>query len=131
MVADTLFALLLAGLLAAIFRRWMRCSPPRSAADIRRFSRRLSRTVYLALYLTIGAVQLRNIIGGLGYADGSAHNIEALRAGSAIFLVHGLVALVWIRVLAYLAWRRYRSGLESDTEHRSAGSAAPSFLRPY
>jgi cytochrome b561 len=107
MAADALFALLLAGLLAARFRWWLKYSPPASAADIRLFSRRLSRSVYLLLYLIIGAQLIVNIVGaprgGAGPAD-----LGMLKPTSQALVVSGLLALVLIRVLAYLTWRRYR-----------------------
>jgi hypothetical protein len=130
MVADALFALLLAGLLAARFRWWLKYSPPTSAADIRLFSRRLSRTVYLTLYLIIGAKQIVNIIGGLTY--GPAQDLGTLNPTSQVFLLYGLMALVLIRVFAYLTWRRHRLSLEPCSPSRSSpGPATPSFPRPY
>ena len=132
MVADALFALLLAGLLAARFRWWLRCSPPTSAADIRLFSRRLSRAVYLTLYLIIGAKQIVKIIGGLSYESGPAQDPGMLNPTSQVFLLYGLMALVLIRVLAYLTWRRHRLSLEPcSTPRSSPGPATPSFPHPY
>jgi cytochrome b561 len=109
MLANASFAIFLAGLLAARFSWWLKYSPPESAADIRLFSRRLSRTVYLVLYLIIGAKQIVNIIGG--FEDGAAIGQDPgmLVPAGQVFLVHGLIALVLIRVLAYLTWRRYRT----------------------
>jgi cytochrome b561 len=107
MVADALFALLLAGLLVARFRWWLKYSPPVGTADIRLFSRQLTRTVYLVLYLIIGAKQVVSICGGY-QAEGGAQNLGMLEPTSQVFLVYGLIALVLIRVLAYLTWRRYR-----------------------
>ena len=108
MAADALFALLLAGVLAARFRWWLKHSPPESAADIRLFSRRLSHTVYLVLYLIVGAQLLVNIIGALRGGGGPAQDLGMLKPTSQAFVICGLIALVLIRVLAYLTWRRYR-----------------------
>jgi hypothetical protein len=106
MVADELFALLLAGLIAVRFRRWLKYSPPVSAADIRLFSRRLSRTVYLLLYLIIGAEQIVNIVGRLKDEGMAPPDLAMLKPTNQVFLLYGLIALVLIRVLAYLTWRR-------------------------
>ena len=108
MAADALFALFLAGLLAARFRWWLKYSPPASAADIRLFSRRLSHTVYLVLYLIIGAQLIVNIVGALRGGAGAVQDLGMLKPTSQGFVICGLIALVLIRVLAYLTWRRYR-----------------------
>lgn len=131
MVADALFALLLAGLLTARFRWWLKYSPPTSAADIRQFSRGLSRAVYLVLYLIIGAQLLVNTVGALQGGAGPAHALGMLKPTSQAFVVYGLIALVSIRVLAYLTWRRYRLSLEPGPARPSADPTTPSFLRPY
>jgi hypothetical protein len=132
MVADALLAVFLGGLLAARFRWWLTYSPPASAADIRLFSRGLSRLVYLALYLIIGARQIVNIVGRLYYEGGPAPDLGILTSTSQVFLLHGLMALVLIRVLAYLTWRRYRFSLDPCAPIRSsAASTARSFPRPY
>jgi cytochrome b561 len=130
MVADALFALLLAGLLAARFWWWLKHSPPTSAADIRLFSRGLSRSVYLVLYLIIGAQLLVNIVGALQGGAGAAQHLGKLNPISQAFVVYGLIALVLIRVLAYLTWRWYRLSLEPSPARPSAGPTTPSFLRP-
>jgi hypothetical protein len=131
MAADALFALLLAGLLAARFQWWRKYSPPTSAADIRLFSRGLSRTVYLVLYLIIGAQLLVNIVGALRGGAGAAHDLGMLKPTSQAFVAYGLIALVLIRVLAYLTWRWYRLSFEPSPARPSAGPTTPSFLRPY
>jgi hypothetical protein len=131
MVADALFALLVAGLLTARFRWWLKRSPPVSAADIRRFSRGLSRTVYLVLYLTIGTQQIINFGGALHDQAGAAQDLGILKPASQAIVVYGLIALVLIRVLAYLTWRRYRLSLEPGGPVRSSATpTTPSFLRP-
>jgi hypothetical protein len=108
MVADALFALLLAGLLSARFGWWLKHSAPTSAADIRLFSRGLSRSVYLVLYLIIGAQLIVNIVGAPQGGAGAAQDLGMLKPISQAVVVYGLIALVLIRVLAYLTWRRYR-----------------------
>jgi hypothetical protein len=132
MVADVLFALLIACLLAAQFRWWLKCSAPVSAAAIRVISRRSSRVVYLVLYLIIGAQQIANIIGGLQNNGGPGQDLGVLKPTSQGFLVCGLIALVLIRVVAYLTWRRYRFSVEPYRATRSSASpTTPSLLRPY
>jgi hypothetical protein len=131
MVADALFALLLAGLLTARFRRWLRYAQPVSAADIGVFSRRLSRMVYLVIYLIIGAQLIVNIVGGLRGAavPGPGQNIGMLSPLSQTLVMLGLIALVLIRVLAYLTWRRQRLSLERPSPP-SAGPTAPVIPSP-
>jgi hypothetical protein len=108
MAADALFALLLAGLLTARFRWWLKYSPPESVADIRLFSRGLSHTVYLVLYLIIGTQLIVNIVGALRGGAEPVQDLGMLKPTSQGFVICGLIALVLIRVLAYLTWRRYR-----------------------
>jgi hypothetical protein len=127
MVADALFALFLAGLLTARFRWWLKYSPPICAADIKRFSRGLSRTVYMMLYLIVGAQQIVNMIDGMQGKAGPAQDLGILKPTSQAFVVYGLIVLVLIRVLAYLTWRRHRLVFEPHSPARpSAGKhAAP------
>jgi len=61
----------------------------------------------------------------------SAATLGMLKPISQAFVVYGLIALVLIRVLAYLTWRRYRLSLEPRPARPSAGPTTPSFLRPY
>jgi hypothetical protein len=131
MVADALFALLLAGLLAARFRWWLRHAGPVSAADIRVFSRRLSRMVYLVIYLIIGAQLVVNIAAGLRGAGGPGpgQHIGMLSPLSQTLVMLGLIALAWIRVLAYLTWRRQRLSLAQPSPP-SAGPTAPVIHSP-
>lgn len=103
-----LFGLLLWGLVAVRFRWWLKNSPPAQAADIRQFSRRLSRMVYLILYLVTGAMEVINIVGALQDEAHPARNLAILKPtpdGQA-FLICGLIALVSIRVLAFWSSRR-------------------------
>jgi hypothetical protein len=105
MAADALFALLLSGLVVARFGWWLKHTPPVDAADIRLFSRRLSRMVYLLIYLIIGAEETVHIIGGLEAGGSPARDL--LDPAGQVFVLNGLFALVLIRVFAYLVWRRH------------------------
>jgi hypothetical protein len=132
MVVDALFALLLAGLLAARFHWWLKYSPPMSTADIRVFSRRLSRMVYLVIYLIIGAQLIVNIVGRLRSDAGAGLGRDSgmLTPTSEAFVMSGLIALVLIRVLAYLTWRRHQLSLERrGPAHPSPSPTKPSLLR--
>jgi hypothetical protein len=83
-------------------------SPPAHALDIRQFSRRLSRMVYLVLYLVTGAMEIINILGAPQGGTHPARGLAILKPtpdGQA-FLICGLIALVAIRVLAFWSWRR-------------------------
>jgi hypothetical protein len=132
MISDASIALIIVGLLAAKFHWWLKCSAPVSAADIRLFSRRLSRMVYLVLYLIIGVQQIANIVGRLQNNGVAGQGLGMLKPTSQVFLLHGLLALVLIRVLAYLTWRRYRFFVgPRRATLSSAGPTTPSLLRPY
>ena len=123
MVSDASIALIIACLLVAKFHCWLRRSAPVSAADIRLFSRRLTRTVYLVIYLIIGVQQIANIVGGLQNNGVAGQTLGMLKSTSQVFLLHGLLALVLIRVLAYLTWRRIALS--------SAGRTTQPLLRPF
>jgi cytochrome b561 len=103
-----LFGLLLWGLVVVRFRWWLRNFPSAQAVDIRQFSRRLSRMVYLVLYLVTGAMVVINIMGALQDDVRPARDLALLRPtpDSQAFLVYGLIALVLIRVLAFWSFRR-------------------------
>jgi hypothetical protein len=105
---QAVFGVLLSSLIIVRFHYWAKYSPPLSAAGIRLFSRGLSRMVYLVLYLIIGAQLIVNIVGRLQGEAGPAQELGVLKPTSQAFVVYGLIALVLIRVLAYLTWRRYR-----------------------
>ncbi len=104
-----LFGLLLCGLILVRFRWWLNNSPPAQEAEIRLFSRQLSRMVYLVLYLVTGGMEVINTVGalpdGTHAARGLAVVLKPTPDGQA-FLICGLIALVSIRVLAYWSWRR-------------------------
>jgi cytochrome b561 len=103
-----LFGLLLCGLILVRFRWWLMNSPPAQAADIRLFSRQLSRMVYLVLYFVTGGMEVINIVGALRDDTQAARGLAILGpcADGQAFLICGLIALVSIRVLAYWSWRR-------------------------
>jgi cytochrome b561 len=103
-----LFGSLLCGLVVVRFRWWLKSSPPASPLDIRRFTRELSRMVYLVLYLVTGATEIINIIGARQDGILPARDLGLLKptSDSEAFLICGLIALVSIRVLAFWSWRR-------------------------
>ena len=132
MVSDASIALIIVGLIAAKFHWWLKCSAPVSAADIRLFSRGLSRMVYLVLYLIIGVQQIANLVGGLQTNSVAGQGLGMLKPTSQVFLLHGLLALILIRVLAYLTWRRYRFFVgPRRATLSSVGPTTRSLLRPY
>ncbi len=88
-----LFGAFLAVFVVAAFYLRVRHAPPMQIFELRNFSRRLSRIVYLLLYLVFGAVLL---------AHRPVWPIRDLRAT----LGYGIAALVMVRVLA--AWLRPR-----------------------
>jgi cytochrome b561 len=113
-----LFGLLLAGLVIARFYWWLKHSPPAQKADIRRFSRQLSRLIYLVLYLIIGAKLIIGIVNfmwhggildfGLLLDNDSAQDLGIYKstADFRAILVCGLIALALIRGLAFWTWLR-------------------------
>ena len=113
-----LFGLLLAGSVIARFYWWLKHSPPAQKADIRRFSRHLSRLIYLVLYLVIGAKLIIGIVNfmwhggildfGLLLDNDSAQDLGIYKstADFRAILVCGLIALALIRGLAFWTWLR-------------------------
>lgn len=115
-----LFGLLLCGLIVVRFRSWLINFPPAGAADIHLFSRRLSRMVYLVLYLVTGAMEVVNIVSALQDGTHAARDLAILKPNpdGQAFLIWGLIALVSIRVLAYWTWRRLVLAARSDSRDR-------------
>jgi hypothetical protein len=117
MAADNIHALfgsLLLVIVVARFLRDVRRFPPVRAADVRSLIRRLSRMVYLLLYLAAG---LQQLIGrGVELRRGGAFDSGA---DLQVILLYGLIALILIRVLAIGAWLRNRS------RRRPIAAAAP------
>jgi cytochrome b561 len=113
-----LFGLLLVGLVIARFYWWLKHTPPAQNADIRRFSRQLSRLVYLVLFLVIGAKQITGIVNfmwhggildfGLLLNSDNARDLGIYKstADFRAILVCGLIALALIRGLAFWTWLR-------------------------
>jgi hypothetical protein len=103
-----LFGLLLVGLVIARYYWWLKHSAPAQKDDIRRFSRHLSRLIYLVLYLVIGAKLIIAIVNFMWHR-GTLDFGLLLDNDSADFraiLVCGLIALALIRGLAFWTWLR-------------------------
>jgi hypothetical protein len=92
-----LFGLLLLGSVVARFLSETARSAPLQEADVRNLTRRLSRMVYLLLYLVAGLEQL---IG---------RGVE-LRRDGAFIVACALITLIVIRVLAIGMWLRTAKG---------------------
>jgi cytochrome b561 len=129
-----LFGLLLAGLVIARFYWWLKHSPPAQKADIRRFSRHLSRLIYLVLYLVIGAKLIIGIVNfmwhggildfGLLLDNDSAQDLGIYKstADFRAILVCGLIALALIRGLAFWTWLRLveEAAIRAAADRRSS-----------
>jgi cytochrome b561 len=107
-VFHALFGSLLCGLVVLRFLWWLKISPPAHPLDVRRFIRRLSRMVYLVLYLVTGTMEIISIVGARQDGILPLRDLALLKptSDSEAFLIWGLVALVSIRVLAFWSWRR-------------------------
>ena len=70
-----LFGLLLCGLVFARCRWQVKHSPRMLPADIRELTRRLSRNVYLLLYVVIGVRETIGIVNGLWYGGSVDFNL--------------------------------------------------------
>ena len=110
-----LFGLLLLGWVASLFYRRARSSPAVQPPDLREFSRRISRTVFLLLYTVVFA---RQIIALFGLArPGGAFALKSylwmpvgqrsceLGSDVGFYVAWGVAALVMIRILARLLHR--------------------------
>ena len=126
-----LFAVLLCGLVIARCRWQVKHSPPLLPADIRGLTRHLSRIVYLLLYLVIGVREIIGIVGSLRLGDSVDFNLFDGRFRNGpdfagfnpqddfqLFIASGLVALIFVRILACGLWFR--------AVERAALSATPS-----
>jgi cytochrome b561 len=111
-----LFGLLLCGLVLARYR-W--CVGHAFASDARGLSRHLSRMVYLVLYLVVGVSQILAILNHFIYGGAPAFNLfdDHSRNGPdhqgwnpgddfQLFFACGLLALIFVRFLAYGVWSR-------------------------
>jgi hypothetical protein len=96
-----LFASLLWGLVIARFGWWLKHSQSPQTAEVRQFCRQLSRMVYLILYLVIGAKQIFGA-PGIELLPDDERGVPDCQ----VILAYGLIALVLIRLLAYLACLR-------------------------
>jgi cytochrome b561 len=114
-----LFGSLLWGLVIARFYRRIKHSPLAQSADIREFSRHLSRMIYLLLYLLIGIKQIIAIVNFMWH--GGTLDFGLLQANSRIaddspafeptkdfraVLMCGISALALVRVVAFWIWLR-------------------------
>jgi cytochrome b561 len=116
-----LFGVLLCSVAAGRFYWAAKHCPPGQRSDVRDLSRRVSRTLYLLLFLVIG---VRQVIGlwAIGYGTfGVEWPAPAPGAsnGSGVdpnddlhaFFLAGVLALFWVRILAYTVWWRSMSRL--------------------
>jgi cytochrome b561 len=114
-----LFAVLLWSLVIAVFHSCVKHSPNVLPIDARELSRRLSRVVYLLLYVVIGVRQIIGIANCIWQGGTFDFNLfdDRLRSGAYhggfdpkddfhVFLAYGLSALVLARVLALQIWPR-------------------------
>ncbi len=94
-----LFAAALCLSVTVPFAQYMRHCPSRNSADIEICARRLSRRVYLVLYVLAGAREM-HALWACGAASGSAV-AESMR-GFQCYLMYGCCALIAIRAMAAL-----------------------------
>jgi len=110
------FGVLLLAMVAAGVHKAMLGNPP-SEAEARALSRRLSRTVYLILYLVLGVDRLLRECSDAAVLQPP----ERLRD----YFLYGLAALLAIRVLTILSVRRPRALRMSPQLGRAVDAAAP------
>jgi cytochrome b561 len=113
-----LFGLLLCGLVLARCQWSVNRSPSMLPTDIRRLCRHLSRTVYLLLYVVIGARELIAILNSVWHGGVVDFNLfdERFRGPDyaginlqddfQLFLTSGFIALIFLRVLTFTLWLR-------------------------
>jgi cytochrome b561 len=127
-----LFAVLLCTLLITRYR-WLVEHPSQlTCAAINELSRQSSRIVYTILYSAMGLREINGLIGTIfhvGAADfrffdehfhGAPQAVLFnLRDDCQTFLATGLLALISIRALAFVLWRRshFRSAAEEDASN--------------
>jgi cytochrome b561 len=113
MNVHALFGLLLCGLVLARYRWLVERSPHMLPSEIPELSRHLSRIVYLFLYAVIGAREVVGILNSLlhgGPVDfdlvdarsrhGPDYGWFSTKDDFQMFFASGLVALIFVRVLA-------------------------------
>lgn len=114
LVSAEIHALFGLGLCAAVFTHFykgMKHAPLAGLQDIRRFSRALSRKVYLLLYVLLGL----RIVMGLDRPQ--PQSAEGFRD----YLIGGVLALILIRVLA-ARWTRVAAFTPLESRQTSAES---------
>jgi cytochrome b561 len=117
-----LFGLLLCGLVYSRCHWRVMHSPHMLPPDIRQLSRHLSRIVYLLLYLVIGVRESISILGSLWHGGALDFNLFDARFRQRpdyarfnpkddfqLFFASGLFALIFVRVLAFRLWLRFRT----------------------
>jgi cytochrome b561 len=122
-----LFGLLLCGLVLARCRWRMAHSPHMPPHEIRELSRHLSRIVYLLLYVVIGSREVVGVLNSLWNRGPVDFNLFDARfrpgpdyAGFdpkddfQMFLVTGLVALLFVRALAFALRSHKRPGERAE-----------------
>jgi hypothetical protein len=127
-----LFELLLCGLVLARCRWRIRHSPRMLPHDIRELSRHLSRIVYLLLYVVIASREIVSVLNNLWDRGPVDFNLFDARfrpgpdyAGFdpkddfQMFLVTGLFALLFVRVLAFaLSSHEHPAERAQDNDHQ-------------
>ena len=114
-----LFGLLLCCLALARYQWRIMHSPRMLPTDVRELSRRISRTVYLLLYVVIGVRQSIGIVNSIWHGGAVDFNLfdDRFRNGPdragwnpkddfQLFLATGFSALIIVRVLTYRLWLR-------------------------
>jgi hypothetical protein len=107
-----LFAMVLCGIVIAQYRRRVGHLPGVEPYDVRDLSRGLSRMVYLSLY---GVIAVREGISLTDFEPWEPRSLGGAAGGAfdpnddfQMFLVSGLVALIFVRVLVFRLWLRMR-----------------------
>lgn len=136
-----LFGLLVCGL--ALARCWWRVkhSPRMLRTDIRELSRHLSRIVYLLLYLVIGVREIIGILASLWrgntldfglfddrFRNGPDYEGFNPKDDFQLFLASGLLALIFVRVLAFRLWSR--SPESGAVSNGTTGAGVPPMRLP-
>lgn len=111
---DALFGLLLWALVIEEFNGGLQRSSPSAAVRLADCSRRLSRVIYVVLYLVIGSTQVMGITRWLWRDEVSSVGMNQIAdpesrvaaffaspTNAQILLMYGFTALVLIRILSY------------------------------
>lgn len=129
----TLFGVLLCAVVSVRYRWYVGHS---LGDDVRGVSRHLSRIIYLLLYLVVGVREIVGLLSRLTHDGAVDFNLFAgpFRSGPdqvgwnprddfQLFIASGLVALVFVRVLAFSLWQRTASALRSSRPKAVAPAA--------